>query len=125
MSRIRSLRGLKHHPLIGGVLYFLQKRYVMNWENKTPEKKKDVRERDLKSKMILYNHSGGIYVELNETARYVWKIVDKKPLNEVIVEYARYYEVDLKTAKTDVFDVLRELELKGMITSNRLEEVKE
>lgn len=97
----------------------------MNWENKTPEKKKDVRERDLKSKMILYNHSGGIYVELNETARYVWKIVDKKPLNEVIVEYARYYEVDLKTAKTDVFDVLRELELKGMITSNRLEEVKE
>lgn len=93
-------------------------------ENKTLEKKKGLRERDLKSKMILYDHSGGIYVELNETARYVWKIIDKKSLNEVIEEYAGYYKVDMKTAKTDVFYVLKELELKGMIYTNRLEEVK-
>ena len=97
----------------------------MNWGNKILEKKKGLRERDLKSKMILYDSLLGVYVELNETAQHIWKIIDKKPLNEVIEDYARYYEVDRKTAKTDVFYVLKELELKGMITTNRLEEVKE
>lgn len=95
----------------------------MNGENETLKKKNGLRERDLKSKMILYDPISCVYVDLNETAKYIWDLIDKRSLDEIIENYAEYYEVDLNIAETDVHYVVEELEQKGMININRPNDV--
>ncbi|MFB3763857.1 MAG: PqqD family protein [Methanotrichaceae archaeon] len=91
--------------------------------NELLEKTKGLRERDLKSKMILYDPVACVYVDLNETAKYIWDLIDKKTLDEIIENYAKYYGVDLQIAETDVYYVVEELEQKGIISINRSKEV--
>ncbi len=82
-----------------------------------------MRERDLKSKMILYDPTSCVYVDLNETAKFVWDLIDKKRLDEIIDNYSKYYAVDLTIAETDVLYVVDELKQKGMINISRSKEV--
>jgi hypothetical protein len=94
----------------------------MHGENELLVKKKGLRERNLKSKMILYDPISCVYVDLNETAKYIWDLIDTKALDEIIKNYAKYYGVDLQIAETDVHYVVGELEQKGVININRLKE---
>jgi hypothetical protein len=95
----------------------------MHEENETLKKKNGLRERDLKSKIVLYDPISCVYVDLNETAKYIWGLIDKKALDEVIESYAEYYGVDVNIAETDVLYVVEELKQKGMISINRPKEV--
>jgi hypothetical protein len=92
-------------------------------ENEILKKNNGLRERDLKSRMILYDPRSCVYVDLNETAKFIWDLIDKNSLDKIIENYAKYYGVDLKIAETDVLYVVDELEQKGMIRKSNPNEV--
>lgn len=78
--------------------------------------KKEVKERDLSSRFLLYNYKTGVLVELNESAKLIWSLFKENKSNEELVSsYAKFYKIDHNLASKDVNDVLAELESKGIL----------
>lgn len=83
--------------------------------NKIYKKKTEIKIRNLGDKLLLYDSKRGLLIELNESARHIWSLLDSKPVNEIIEDYIKVYEIDSKIAQDDVMAVVHELMEKGII----------
>ena len=84
-------------------------------KQKKYQKKNRLKIRNLSSKLIIYNYEKGLLVELNESAKLIWSLLDSKSVEEIIDDYVDFYGIDAKTAIDDVKSVIKELEEKGVI----------
>jgi hypothetical protein len=82
-------------------------------------KKGKLKSRDIGSVFLVYDYTSGVVVELNESARFVWECLDDLGIEDVIQKFADYYGIDSKTAAEDVYMVLNELEVRGLIGRER------
>lgn len=79
-------------------------------------KKKDLKERDLGSKYVIYDYKKGIHLELNETAALIWKLMNEaESLEEVCRKYAEFYDIGYQVACNDVKEILEGLKQKGIV----------
>ena len=84
-------------------------------KHKKYQKRNRLKIRNLSSKLLVYEYEKGLLVELNESAKLIWSLLDSKSVDEIIDDYADFYGIDAKTAVDDVKDVIKELEEKGVI----------
>ncbi|HOT06333.1 MAG TPA: PqqD family protein [Methanotrichaceae archaeon] len=73
------------------------------------KKRPDLKQRNLDSKLLLYDLNKGSLLELNSSARYIWLNIDNKNMNDLISDYAEHYGIELDIAAKDVAAVIDEL----------------
>jgi len=83
------------------------------------QKKKGLKLRNKGSKLVVYDYERGMVVELNESAKLIWSLLDTKPVEELVGYFRENYRIDLETAKQDVYEVLKGLEENGIISCKR------
>lgn len=84
-------------------------------KHKKYQKKNRLKIRNLSSKLLVYEYEKGLLVELNESAKLIWSLLDSKSVDEIIDDYAEHFGIDIETAVDDVKGVIKELEEKGVI----------
>jgi len=82
-------------------------------------KKGSLKIRNLGSMFRVYDYESGIVVELNESAKQIWSMLDDKPLDDIARFLVEDYGIDYETAEGDVDKLVRYLEEKGIIFENR------
>ncbi|MGQ9532393.1 MAG: PqqD family protein [Desulfotomaculales bacterium] len=79
-------------------------------------RRSDVKVRDTSAAFIIYDHRSGTYLEMNESARAIWLLLDGRTTEEIVEEFRILYDVDRAVARDDVHEVLRILEENGFVS---------
>ncbi|WP_449244117.1 PqqD family protein [Desulfobacca acetoxidans] len=77
--------------------------------------RKDFKIRDDGTNMFIYEYKKGIITELNETARYVWTLIDGNETQNISALYAERYGIPIEHAEKDVTEVLEALVDTGIL----------
>jgi len=83
---------------------------------KNYQKKLNLKQRNLDSKLLLYDFDKGSLIELNSSAKYIWSKIEEKTMDDLIKDYAEHYGIEHEIAAKDVIAVIDELIKNGFIT---------
>ena len=65
--------------------------------------------------MIISDNFGAIYY-LNDVANDIWRHIDNKSnIKEIIREFLKEYDVDKDCIESDIMELIRDLQWKGLI----------
>ena len=84
--------------------------------DKNYQKKKNLKQRNRESKLLLYDLDKGSLMELNNSAKYIWSKIEDKTMDDLINDYAEHYGIEHEIAVIDVITVTDELIKNGFIT---------
>jgi hypothetical protein len=83
--------------------------------NATIKKCKNIKRRDLGSRLLLFSPDTNVLLEFNATAKFIWEICDERTLDEIKELYAKKYNIGKNDAERDVEDVINALKIKGCV----------
>ena len=74
---------------------------------------------ELDNEVCLFSSLRAEYINLNNTASHIWKLIEKKlNFKEIIEELTREYEISQEACTTEVNDFITDLIKKEFITLN-------
>lgn len=72
--------------------------------------------RVFENECILLNLDTGFYYTLSDVGRFIWEsIEDSKPLSEICEAITNKYNVDYRTAKNDLLDIIQDLKKEHLV----------
>jgi hypothetical protein len=76
-----------------------------------PKTRSNLRTRQVDGETVVLDREGGLVHQFNQTASYVWERLDgTTSITTIARQLVRAFEVDSKTAETDVARIVSELE---------------
>jgi len=74
---------------------------------------------ELDNQICLFSSLSAEYLNLNSTASHVWKLIEKKfNFKEIIDDLTRSYDISQEKCTTEVYDLIKDLIKKEIITLN-------